>query len=90
MYGRSSVRIRASNIRLLASNAERVQKADGSVGKGANRQGPAQTVALKEEAIPHTAISNCTRHFFLVNTLGESEFDSDSFIERFQLFRWKA
>ena len=37
-------------------------------------QGPAQTVALKEEAIPHTAISNCTSHFFLVNTLGEVRF----------------
>ena len=89
MYGRLSVPIRASNIRLLASNAERVQKADGSVGRGAKGQGPAQTVALKEEAIPHTAISNCTSHFFLVNTLGESEFDSACFIERFQLFGGK-
>jgi len=70
VYGRLSVPIRASNIRLLASNAERVQKADGSVGRGAKGQGPAQTVALKEEAIPHTVISNCTSHFFLVNTLG--------------------
>ena len=51
--------------------------------------GPAQTVALEEEAIPHTAMSKCTSHFFLVNTLGESEFDSACFIERFQMFGGK-
>src|SRR5258708_7759394 len=36
--------------------------------------------------MPYTAIPNCTNHFSLVNTLGESELDSACSIERFQLF----
>jgi hypothetical protein len=30
----------------------------------------------REQAIPRAAISKCTSRLFLVNTLGESEFDS--------------
>src|SRR4030088_1305962 len=44
------------------------------------------TVALEQEAIPHSAIPDCTNHFSLVNTLGESELDSACSIEGFQLF----
>src|SRR3981081_1365610 len=44
------------------------------------------TVALEQEAIPHSAIPDCTNHFSLVNTLGESEFDLTCSIEGFQLF----
>ena len=40
-----------------------------------------ETVALKHEAIPHAAIPDSTNHFFLVNTLGKSEFDSACSIE---------
>src|ERR1700686_2221843 len=43
------------------------------------------TVELKQEAIPHAAIHSCTNHFFLVKSLGESEFDSACPVERFQL-----
>src|ERR1700704_1349589 len=45
-----------------------------------------ETIALEQEAIPHAAIPNCTNHFSLVNTLGESELDSACSIEGFQLF----
>src|SRR3982074_1377695 len=44
------------------------------------------TVALYQEAIPHSAIPDCTNHFSLVNTLGESEVDSACAVEGFQLF----
>src|SRR5882757_3588878 len=45
-------------------------------------QGP----QLEQQAIPGTAISYCTNHFFLVNTLGEFELDSACSIEGLQLF----
>jgi hypothetical protein len=41
----------------------------------------AETFALNQQAIPHTTIPNRTNHFSLVNTLGESEFDSARSIE---------
>ena len=41
---------------------------------------------LEQQAIPRAAIPNCTNHFSLVNTLGESELDSACSIEGFQLF----
>ena len=41
---------------------------------------------LEQQAIPRAAIPNCTNHFSVVNTLGESEFDSACSIEGFQLF----
>ena len=41
---------------------------------------------LEQQAIPRAAISNCTNHFSVVNTLGESGFDSACSIEGFQLF----
>src|SRR5260370_7926335 len=41
---------------------------------------------LEQQAIPRAAISNCTNHFSLVNTLGESELDSAWSREGFQLF----
>src|SRR6266481_5295196 len=44
------------------------------------------SVALKQQAIPHAAIPDCTNHFSLVNTLWKSEFDSACSIEGFQLF----
>src|SRR3979411_922710 len=44
------------------------------------------TVALDQEAIPHSAIPDCTNHFFLINTLGEFELDLACFVEGFQLF----
>src|SRR6266404_7881420 len=37
-------------------------------------------------AMPHAAISSCTDHFSVVNTLRESELDSACSIEGFQLF----
>ena len=48
-------------------------------------QYPAESVALKHEAVPHAAIPHCTGHFFLVNTVGESELDLACSIEGFQL-----
>jgi hypothetical protein len=83
-----SVPIRASSIRLLASNAERVQKADGSVGRGAKGQGPAQTVALRRRR-PHTPPYLIARAISFVDTPRESKFDSACFIERFELFGGK-
>src|SRR5712692_10563286 len=41
---------------------------------------------LEQQAIPRAAIPNCTNHFSVVNTLGESRFDSACSIEGFQLF----
>src|SRR5258705_10490480 len=41
---------------------------------------------LEQQAIPHAAVPNCTNHFSVVNTLGESGFDSACSIEGFQLF----
>src|SRR6266404_4931270 len=41
---------------------------------------------LEQQAIPHAAISSCTDHFSVVNTLRESELDSACSIEGFQLF----
>src|SRR3982074_142341 len=41
---------------------------------------------LEQQAIPRAAISNCTNHFSVVNTLRESGFDSACAIEGFQLF----
>src|SRR5258708_4452946 len=41
---------------------------------------------LEQQAIPRAAIPNCTNHFFVVNTLRESRFDSACSIEGFQLF----
>ena len=41
---------------------------------------------LELQAIPRPAIPNCTNHFSVVNTLGESGFDSACSIEGFQLF----
>ena len=40
-----------------------------------------ETVVLEHEAVPCAAISDCTNHFSLVNTLGESEFDLACSIE---------
>jgi hypothetical protein len=45
-----------------------------------------KTVVLEQEAIPRAAVPNCTNHFSVVNTLGESVFDSACSIEGFQLF----
>ena len=45
-----------------------------------------ETVALKQEAIPHTAIPDSTNHFSFVNTLWESEFDLACSVEGFQVF----
>ena len=45
-----------------------------------------ETVALQQEAIPNAAISECTSHFFPIDTLGKSEVDSACCIEGFQLF----
>src|ERR1700721_3257909 len=47
---------------------------------------PAETFALNQQAIPRAAVSNCTNHFSVVNTLRESGFDSACSIEGFQLF----
>jgi hypothetical protein len=47
---------------------------------------PPEAVALEREPIPGAALPNCTNHFSLVNTLGESELDSACSIEGFQLF----
>src|SRR3984893_13233959 len=44
------------------------------------------TGALDKEAIPHSAIPDCTNHFSLVNTLGEFELDFACSIEGCQLF----
>jgi hypothetical protein len=44
-------------------------------------QYPAQIHALERQAIPGAAIPDSTNHFFLVNTLGESELDSACPIE---------
>ena len=41
---------------------------------------------LEQQAIPRAAVSNCTNHFSVVNTLRESGFDSACSIEGFQLF----
>jgi hypothetical protein len=41
---------------------------------------------LEQQAIPRAAIHSRTNHFFLVNTLWESGFDSARSIEGFQLF----
>jgi len=41
---------------------------------------------LEQQAIPRAAIPNCTNHFSVVNTLGESELDSACSMEGFQLF----
>src|SRR3984893_11334334 len=41
---------------------------------------------LEQQAIPRAAVPNCTNHFSLVNTLGESGFDSACSIEGFPLF----
>src|ERR1700730_13501208 len=41
---------------------------------------------LELQAIPRAAVPNCTNHFSLVNTLGESELDSACPIQGFQLF----
>src|ERR1700682_1104851 len=46
-------------------------------------------LALEQEAIPHAAIPKCTTHFFLVNTLRESEVDLARSIEGFQLLGGK-
>jgi hypothetical protein len=43
-------------------------------------------VGLEQELIPHAAIPKGTSHFFLVNTLWESEFDLACSLEGFQLF----
>src|SRR5260370_9079185 len=40
---------------------------------------------VEQQAIPRAAIPDCTNHFSVVNTLGESEFDSACAIEGFQL-----
>src|SRR5712671_7696286 len=45
-----------------------------------------QHSSIHHEAIPHAAIPDSTNHFSLVDTLGESEFDSACSIEGFQLF----
>jgi hypothetical protein len=47
---------------------------------------PAETFALNQQAIPRAAVSNCTNHFSVVNTLRESGFDSACSIEGCQLF----
>src|ERR1700721_3766026 len=47
---------------------------------------PAETFALNQQAIPRAAVSNCTNHFSVVNTLRESGFDSACSIEGFQWF----
>src|SRR6266852_6859361 len=41
---------------------------------------------VEQQAIPRAAIPDCTNHFSVVNTLGESGFDSACSIEGFQLF----
>src|ERR1700704_5205182 len=46
----------------------------------------AMTLPPEQQAIPRAAISNCTNHFSVVNTLRESRFDSACSIEGFQLF----
>src|SRR6266852_3579744 len=43
-------------------------------------------IRLELQAIPHAAVPNCTNHFSLVDTLGESVLDSACSIEGFQLF----
>ena len=45
-----------------------------------------ETVALQQEAIPDTAISESTNHIFLVKTQRESKVDSACFVEGSQLF----
>src|SRR6267143_696937 len=45
----------------------------------------AMTLPLEQPAIPRAAISNCTNHFSVVNTLRESRFDSACPVEGVQL-----
>src|SRR6202158_1014371 len=47
---------------------------------------PPEVPHLELQEVPRAAIPNCTNHFSVVNTLGESGFDSACSIEGFQLF----
>src|ERR1700733_7066988 len=48
-----------------------------------------KTVALEQEAVPHTAIPDCTYHFFLVKMLREAEFNSTRVVQALQLLGGK-
>src|SRR5260370_9995464 len=60
--------------------------ASGSLNAGTRIATLLEVPHLEQQAIPHATIPNCTNHFSVVNTLGESELDSACSIEGFQLF----